>query len=113
MSNRFKKRRIATNKSDSYKDSDLFENRGVKKIKQYDTPSFRSLTKEQYNSIDYHRHYWTNGDRFWKLANFYYNDPTKWWIIARWNFKPTESHLNEGEELRIPKNLNKVLELIE
>ena len=33
MANRFRKRRVATNTSSDYKDSDIFENRGVKKIK--------------------------------------------------------------------------------
>mgnify|MGYP003110938765 CR=1 FL=1 len=113
MANRFNKRRVAVNKSSDYENSDIFENRGVKKIKQYDTPVFRNLTKEQYDSVPFHRHYWTNGDRLWKLANLYYNDPNLWWLIARWNFKPTESHFNEGDELRIPKIPKEALELIE
>tara|TARA_R110000824_G_scaffold183900_1_gene364959 strand:+ start:14470 stop:14811 length:342 start_codon:yes stop_codon:yes gene_type:complete len=109
---RYNKRKLATNKVDKYKDSEIFENRGVKSIRQYKTPQMNSFTREQYNSVDYTRHYWVNGDRFWKLANKYYSDPTLWWVIARWNFTPTESHLEEGQEIRIPKDLRKVLEII-
>lgn len=113
MSKRYRNRRIAQNLSQEYKDTEIFENRGVKKITQYVTPKFKDFTKEQYDSVTYTKHYWRSGDRFWKLANQYYGDANKWWIIARWNFKPTESHLNEGDEIRIPKDLRKVMELIE
>tara|TARA_B100000212_G_C27137276_1_gene431791 strand:- start:143 stop:481 length:339 start_codon:yes stop_codon:yes gene_type:complete len=109
---RYVKRRILVNKTKQYKEDDIFENRGVQKISQHITPRFKSFTREQYNSVPYVRHYWTNGDRYWKLANQYYNDPTLWWIIARWNFAPTESHLEEGQEIRIPTDLQRTLELI-
>lgn len=112
MSNRYRNRRVAKNSTDEYQDSEIFKNRGVKKIIQYASPKFKSFTKEQYDSVPYVKHYWRSGDRFWKLANKYYRDASKWWIIARWNFKPTESHLNEGDEIRIPKDPRKVLELI-
>lgn len=109
---RYVKRKILVNNTKQYKEDDIFENRGVKKVSQYISPRFKSFTREQYNSIPYVRHYWTNGDRYWKLANKYYNDPTLWWIIARWNFAPTESHLEEGQEIRIPTDLQRTLELI-
>ena len=109
---RYNKRRIAANNVDKYKNSEIFENRGVKSIKQYNTPSMKRFTREQYNSVQYTRHIWVNGDRFWKLANKHYNNPTLWWVIARWNFTPTESHIKEGDEIRIPKDLRKAMEII-
>ena len=110
---RYKNRRVVTNKTSKYKDTDIFENRGVKKIVQYSTPRLKKFTKKQYNSVPYTRYYWKNGDRFWKLAAKFYDDPKKWWIIARWNFTPTESHVSEGDEIRIPKSLRKVMEILD
>jgi len=109
---RYTKRTTAINGSQGYQDSEIFESRGVKKVLQYKTPKFSRFTREEYDSVEYHRHYWTNGDRYWKLANKHYGDPSLWWVIARWNFAPTESHLSEGQEIRIPKNLQKVLRFV-
>ena len=109
---RYINRKVVFNASDAYQDSDIFENRGIKKLNQYATPKFQSFTKEEYDSVSYDTHTWKNGDRYWKLANAYYGDPTLWWVIAKWNFKPTESHVNEGEEIRIPINLQEALELV-
>lgn len=109
---RYRNRKTAVNGVEEYQDSDIFENRGVKKIRQYKTPVFKAFTREQYNSVRYHNHTWTNGDRYWKLANQYFNDPTLWWVIARWNFAPTESHLNEGQQIRIPLDLARALEIL-
>ena len=53
-----------------------------------------------------------DGERLDNLAFKHYKDQTLWWVIAKWNFKPTESHVSEGEEIRIPTNLQEVLELI-
>ncbi len=101
------------NDTEEYESDEIFENRGVKKITQYNTPRYQRLTRKQYNSIKYHKHYWVAGDRFWKLAARYYGDPTKWWVIATFNFTPTEAHLEEGQEIRIPSNLTRVLGLLE
>tara|TARA_Y100001938_G_scaffold149963_1_gene238940 strand:- start:3789 stop:4130 length:342 start_codon:yes stop_codon:yes gene_type:complete len=109
---RYINRKVVFNSSDAYQDSEIFENRGIKRLYQYSTPKFQRFTKEEYDSVSYETHIWKNGDRYWKLANTYYGDPTLWWVIAKWNFKPTESHVSEGEEIRIPTNLQEALELI-
>tara|TARA_Y100000592_G_scaffold99717_1_gene176839 strand:- start:6222 stop:6563 length:342 start_codon:yes stop_codon:yes gene_type:complete len=109
---RYINRKIAINSSEAYKNSDILEKRGIKKISQYTTPKFPSYTKEEYDEVAYDTHIWTNGDRFWKLSNIYYGDPTLWWVIARWNFTPTEAHLTEGDEIRIPRDLRTTMELI-
>ena len=110
---RYNRRSKIINDTEEYESDEIFENRGVKKITQYNTPKFRRLTREQYNSIRYQKHYWTSGDRFWKLASRYYGDVTKWWIIASFNFTPTEAELEEGQEIRIPLELPKLLGLLE
>jgi len=109
---RYRNRKKAVNKTQDYQESEIFTERGVEKIKQYRTPKFKRFTREEYNSVRYKRHYWTSGDRYWKLANQYYKDPSLWWVIAKWNFAPTESHLSEGQEIRIPTDLARVLEII-
>ena len=109
---RYRNRKVAVNSKEEYSTSEIFENRGVKKIKQYRTPEFKRFTREEYNSVRFDRHYWTSGDRYWKLANKYYGDPTLWWVIARWNFAPTESHVEEGQEIRIPTDLPRALEVL-
>ena len=51
------------------------------------------------------------GDRLDSLAYVYYNDPTMWWVIAMANNNATKGALYPapGTQLRIPTNLNAVL----
>ena len=44
---RYRKRKTVINNSTEYQDSDIFENRGIKKLNQYATPKFQSFTKEE------------------------------------------------------------------
>jgi len=57
----------------------------------------------------------TIGDRLDSLANSYYNDSTLWWVIAAANNNATKGALypTPGTQLRIPTNINTVLDLIE
>jgi nucleoid-associated protein YgaU len=54
----------------------------------------------------------TVGDRLDSLAFSYYNDATLWWIIAMANNNATRGALypEPGTQLRIPTNLNSVLQ---
>lgn len=56
----------------------------------------------------------TVGDRLDSLAFSYYNDATLWWIIAAANNNITKGALYPapGTQLRIPTDLNGVLQLI-
>ena len=101
---RYNRRAQAINDEEQYRVDEIFENRGVEEITQFVTPQFKRLTREQYNAIDYTRYYWKAGDRYWKLADKFYGDVSLWWIIASFNYAPTESHLEEGQEIRIPTN---------
>jgi nucleoid-associated protein YgaU len=89
-----------------------FRNRKVKYINQYETPTFVYPSVEQYGTIQTVSHIWTTGDKFYKLAHKYYGDSRDWWIIAKFNNKPTESHLNIGDILYIPTNLQQVIRLM-
>jgi nucleoid-associated protein YgaU len=55
----------------------------------------------------------TVGDRLDSLAYSYYNDPTLWWIISAANNNITKGALypEPGTQLRIPTDLNYVLDL--
>ena len=54
----------------------------------------------------------TVGDRLDSLAYSYYNDATLWWVIAMANNNATKGALYPiaGTQLRIPTNLNSVLQ---
>jgi hypothetical protein len=54
----------------------------------------------------------SDGDRFDLLANQYYGDSTLWWIIAAANNNATKGALypQPGTQLRIPTNVNSVLQ---
>ena len=52
----------------------------------------------------------TNIDRLDLLANRFYNDVTKWWIICLANNLPGDSMFIEpGKQIFIPKNVGKIL----
>jgi hypothetical protein len=57
----------------------------------------------------------TVGDRLDSLANSYYNDHTLWWIIAMANNNATKGALYPvpGTQLRIPTDINAVLDLFD
>ena len=69
-----------------------------------DYPSF-----EQIMEMDYVTHVWSLGDRYYKLAAAHYGNPRYWWIIAHFNKKPTEQHIEVGDFIRVPKPLTDVL----
>jgi len=108
--NRYSRRTKALN--DVYQDDELFENRGVKSIEQHVTPKFKNPTKQELERIDYEIHYWSTGERFFKLAQKYYNDHRYWYIIARFNSKANEAQVEEGEKIKIPLNLHIAVEVL-
>jgi len=57
----------------------------------------------------------TVGDRLDSLAFSYYSDATLWWVIAMANNNATKGALypTPGTQLRIPTDLNNVLQLVE
>ena len=104
---RYKGRNKGTNDSEIYKE--ILENRGVEKIVQYTTPRLNMPTGKDYNRIQTVEHVWRAGDKFWRLASENYSDPKLWWVIAQFNQKPTEGHLEPGDVIKIPLNLAVIL----
>jgi len=104
MTSRYSTTPIGTNAASLY--TDLFKERDVRFIRQYFTPIMIHLDSDQLESIEGISHLWTLGDRYYKLADRYYNDSTMWWVIAWFNRAPTESHLNIGDVIIIPTPLD-------
>ena len=106
-SGRYTNRITRFNRAEVY--DELRTRRGAKQIKQYLTQQLHTLTAGERAQITTVQHVWTTGDRFYKLAHKYYGNTKYWWVIAWYNKKPTESHVELGETLKIPFPLYKVL----
>ena len=107
---RYKRRKIVFN--DVYKEEEIFDNRGVEKIDQFTTPKFKNPPEDQVDSIDYFLYNFKQGDRFFKLAQRFFNDPNLWYLIATFNRKPTEAHVKPGEKIKIPTNIAQAIEVL-
>tara|TARA_R110002020_G_scaffold67401_1_gene176997 strand:+ start:1354 stop:1692 length:339 start_codon:yes stop_codon:yes gene_type:complete len=107
---RYNKYRIINNASDYY--APLRESRGVRNIKHYETPRIHNPTLKQRVSLLTTTHIWKYGDRFYKLADKYYNDTRFWWVIAWYNGAPTEAHLPTGVPIEIPVNIENALKAL-
>tara|TARA_Y100000114_G_scaffold155847_1_gene181134 strand:+ start:1395 stop:1736 length:342 start_codon:yes stop_codon:yes gene_type:complete len=90
----------------------LRKNRNLKSVSHYETPILRNPTVEDRTRIISMRHIWKSGDRFYKLADQNYGDSTYWWVIAWYNSVPTEAHLNAGDIILIPVNLQTALSVL-
>jgi hypothetical protein len=110
MFDRYSSRKIFKNDLEQY--DKTFRDRNVSYIRHYSTPSFSELTTEQLKSIDTVQHIWSVGDRYSKLAHEYYGDIKLWWIIAKFNHKPTESHLVAGDIIYIPVPIQNVIKFM-
>ena len=104
---RYNSRKRAVNAEEIYEK--VLEDRGVKRIVQYTTHIMKSPTEEQRLRIRTLDHVWKQGDRYWLLASRNYGNPSYWWVIAQYNERPTESHNQIGDVIKIPINLDVVL----
>lgn len=110
MPSRYDQREIGVNKTEIYQN--IMEDRGIRQIRQYFTPSFSYPSPEQIDTLEITHHIWTTSDRYYKLASDHYNNPEMWWVIAFFNQKPTEAHVKIGDVIKIPKPIDKVLRVI-
>tara|TARA_A100001515_G_scaffold70579_1_gene56132 strand:- start:71 stop:409 length:339 start_codon:yes stop_codon:yes gene_type:complete len=102
---RFVQRQVLINSDEKY--LDLLNRKRLNFLRYRATPNFQllnigSATDPQAIGI---RHVWKTGDKYYKLAQKYYGDPTEWWIIAQFNQKPTEGHLKVGDVIIVPTKL--------
>ena len=91
---------IAINDNELYKN--ILEKRGLRKIEQYKTKTFLGYVDSELTS--YSTHTWSMGDRYYKLSYQHYGVYQYWWVIALFNNKPTEGHLEYGDVIKIPDN---------
>ena len=107
---RYSKYRILNNSSEYY--SFLRKGRGVKNIRQYETPFMHNPTVAQRAALPTTTHIWKYGDRFYNLANQYYKDIRFWWVIAWYNGTLTEADIIPGDVIEIPINLVQALKAL-
>ena len=107
MGNRMDTRQQMLNDEEEY--SEVFNERGVKNIIQYDSPHIFYPSPKEISKMNLLNHVWSRGDRFYKLAHKHYGDARYWWVIAWFNQTPTESHVELGQVIKIPQPLDYVL----
>ena len=101
---------IRTSKRDL---NNIVEKRGVNYVDHYSFEKLKLLRVEDLNNITVLKHTWQSSDRFFKLADKYYNDPTYWWVIAYVNNKPLETDVAIGETLIVPVPIEYILAALE
>ena len=104
---RYSKDRILNNSSEYYEP--LRKKRGVKSIEQYATPILYNPGVLDRAMLMSTTHVWTYGDRFYNLAHQFYGDSRYWWVIAWYNAAPTEAHMDPGDLIEIPINIEEAL----
>ena len=107
MATRYNNRQVTKNDNEFYKK--YFEDRNVNFIRQYRTPQLSYPTPRQMRQLQRIGHIWTYGDRFYKLAHKFYGESKYWWVIAWFNKKPTEGHIERGDTIYIPLPLHRIL----
>ena len=103
---------ITTTKNDSDFYSPLAQKRGLKSIQQMNTVVLKNPQIFERIGLATDTHIWKYGDRFYKLAYTYYDDPQLWWIIAWYNGYPTEANVKIGDTLDIPLNLEEIIKVL-
>jgi len=102
------KKPLIKNDSSLYKE--VFKDRNVEHIIHYGTGKLRYPTVKEISTLNLIPVVWKTGDRYYKLASEHYGDSTLWWVIAWFNKKPTEAHLNLGDIVNVPLPIETVLE---
>ena len=82
--------------------------RKLKSVIQYGTAVLYHPNVSERAALQKDTHIWKYGDRFYNLADKYYNNPELWWIIAWYNGYPTEAHIRKGDVIEIPVSLEEV-----
>ena len=107
---RYQSRRTIVNTSYQYRE--IFKKRNVSFIEHYRSGRLRYPTPTQMRDLSIDNHIWVLGDKYWKLAEKSYGDPSLWWILAWFNKKPTEAHVNNGDIFFIPHPLERLYAIL-
>ena len=88
----------------------ILKDRDIKdRLFHYVTARQQSIPKANHDQLKVQAHIWNVGDRFYKLAQTHYNDPKLWWVVAWYNQKPTEGHVEIGDTILVPRNIDELL----
>jgi len=107
---RYKGRDVGTNNEEQYQK--VFKDRGVKRIVQYTTPTFKRPNQAQLDKIQFTIYTWSSGDKYWRVAERFYGDKNMWTVIAKFNNKPTEAHIEVGDEIKIPQDIGRAIQIL-
>ena len=80
----------------------LFKDRNITNADIYQDPFLFYPPEDIRKQLNYKEHYWSAGDKYFKLSYKYYGNRSDWWVIARFNGKPTDADLSIGDRLVIP-----------
>ena len=109
--NRNESRDEKITKSESY--SSFLNQREMKSITHYISKEYNYPTEDEISELNLIPITWKFGEKFFKLASKYYNDPSLWFLIAFYNKKPTDLHVKNGELIYIPMPPDKLLVIME
>ena len=93
--------------------ADIIGRRGVRSITHISFNKFKEILIKDIPGLQIESYIWKSSDKFYKLAYQYYGDPTYWWVIAFWNYRPLESDVKLGETINIPLQLERILSILE
>jgi len=112
MPNRFSNRgTIDLTKADMFQQ--IKQRRSLDAVSLYSTAKFKKISDLELEDLEYQSYIWARGDRFYKLAADFYENPDFWWVIALFNGTPTEQHVGLGEEIFIPLEPEIIISLLE
>tara|TARA_Y100000034_G_scaffold121775_1_gene166416 strand:- start:4567 stop:4914 length:348 start_codon:yes stop_codon:yes gene_type:complete len=97
---RYGGRTIIINNDEIYEK--YLKERDLGAISHYTTPEIKYPTANEIASkLNVVSHTWSVGDRYYKIADKYYGDPTLWWLVAWFNQRPLESDVSLGEVISV------------
>lgn len=108
---RYSKSTLFINNNELYKS--FIQERNIKQFNQYGSMTYNYPSEDELSELTFDNYIWKSGDKYWKLSQKYYNDPTFWWVIGFINKKPIDSDVNVGDLIYIPTDINRVLTLIQ
>jgi len=106
---RYDNRTLRTLSLDKY--PNLLKKRKRNFVRIFETNKYNEVAEEDRVSLVSDVVIWQQGMKFYKLAYQYYGNIDYWYIIAIFNKKPTDAHVQLGEEIFIPAPLERVKEL--
>jgi hypothetical protein len=108
---RFNRRAVVFNNKNIYRDH--FKARDVKYIRHFNTPDLSYPTPSEIESLQIVHHLWKLGDRLYKLSDFHYGSAELWWLIAWFNKKPTDAHIQLNDIIEIPFPFERIFNMFE